>query len=172
MHLCVLYMYCVGGLLFKPGGTNMQHTASLSFLLITYARRLAHANRQVSCGGVIFTYEKLIQVARGQAEYILGKNPLNMSYMVGYGNKFPQRIHHRGSSLPSIGTHPKKIECKDGTPYYQTMRPNPNELTGAVPGGPADDDSYPDNRMNATQAEPTTYVNAPLVGIFAFFKGK
>ncbi|CAM8889343.1 unnamed protein product [Rhodiola kirilowii] len=161
--------YSKGGLLFKPGGSNMQHATSLSFLLITYARQLALANRQVNCGGVIATPEKLIQVAQGQVDYILGKNPLKLSYMVGYGgDKFPERIHHRGSSLPSIATHPEKIQCKDGTPYYQTMDPNPNQLTGAVPGGPADDDSYPDNRLNATQAEPTTYINAPLVGLLAY----
>lgn len=59
-----------------------------------------------------------------------------MSYMVGYGNKFPQRIHHRGSSLPSMDQHPQHIECKAGTPYFLSKNPNPNLLVGAVVGGP------------------------------------
>lgn len=49
-----------------------------------------------------------------QVDYILGDNPLGMSYMVGYGAKFPERIHHRGSSLRSIYNHPQKISCNDG----------------------------------------------------------
>uniref|UniRef100_A0A7N0UTG0 Endoglucanase n=1 Tax=Kalanchoe fedtschenkoi TaxID=63787 RepID=A0A7N0UTG0_KALFE len=164
--------YSKGGLIFKPGGSNMQHTTCLSFLLLTYARQLTKSKRQVECGNVVGTPEKLIEIARGQVNYILGKNPLSLSYMVGYGNKFPERIHHRGSSLPSIAAHPAKIACKDGTPFYQTSDSNQNQLTGAIPGGPADDDSFPDNRQNATQAEPTTYINAPLIGLLAYFKGK
>ncbi|KAK6145590.1 hypothetical protein DH2020_022410 [Rehmannia glutinosa] len=98
-----------------------------------------------------------------------GDNPLSMSYMVGYGKKFPQRVHHRASSLPSIDEHPQHIECKGGTPYFLSGNPNPNLLMGAVVGGPDIDDSYKDDRMDATTSEPTTYINAPLVGLLAYF---
>ncbi|KAK5846497.1 hypothetical protein PVK06_002787 [Gossypium arboreum] len=110
------------------------------------------------------------QIAKGQVDYILGKNPLGMSYMVGFSQKFPKRIHHRASSLPSIGAHPRHINCKDGSPYYETLKPNPNLLTGAIIGGPDMKDQFPDNRTNAGESEPTTYINAPLVGILAYFK--
>ncbi|XP_030933032.1 endoglucanase 4-like isoform X2 [Quercus lobata] len=166
----VSVQYSPGGLLFKPGGSNLQHPTALSFLLVVYARYLSQGNRVIHCGGVVATPARLIQVARGQVDYILGSNPLNMSYMVGYGKKFPQRIHHRGSSLPSINQQPGPIDCKGGTPYFSSNNPNPNLLIGAVVGGPDIKDSYNDSRADFVQSEPTTYINAPLVGLLAYFK--
>lgn len=104
-----------------------------------------------------------------QVNYILGENPLGMSYMVGFGKKYPGRIHHRGSSLPSIDAHSDHIECQGGNFYFETQGPNPNLLTGAIVGGPASDDSFQDSREDVTESEPMTYVNAPLVGLLAYF---
>lgn len=95
-----------------------------------------------------------------------------MSYMVGYGSKFPRRIHHRASSLPSVAQHPGHIPCKDGTPYFMSADANPNELTGAVVGGPNVDDSFADDRLDSTKSEPATYVNAPLLGLLTYFKSR
>ncbi|KAK8690548.1 hypothetical protein V6N13_074080 [Hibiscus sabdariffa] len=162
--------YSPGGLLFKPGGSNMQHATAFSFLLLVYAQYLKKHSGTISCGSFEATPSRLEQVAKGQADYILGKNPLGMSYMVGFSQKFPQRIHHRASSLPSVGGHPGHIKCKDGTPYYQSKNPNPNMLTGAIVGGPDIKDQFPDDRTNAPESEPTTYINAPFVGILAYFK--
>jgi len=106
-----------------------------------------------------------------QVDYILGSNPLGMSYMVGYGPKFPQRIHHRGSSLPSMSTFHEHIGCHDGNSYLVTKMPNRNVLVGAVVGGPDNNDQFLDSRLNVSQSEPATYFNAPLVGALAFFKG-
>jgi hypothetical protein len=103
-------------------------------------------------------------------DYILGTNPLKMSYMVGYGSKFPRKIHHRGSSLPSVDQHPASINCQGGTPYFQSNDPNPNLLIGAVVGGPDKGDSYSDSRADFVHTEPTTYINAPLVGLLAYFR--
>lgn len=96
---------------------------------------------------------------------------MNMSYMIGYGERYPQRIHHRGSSLPSKSDHPQVIGCKDGTVYFNSSSPNPNLLVGAVVGGPAEDDVYEDDRADFRKSEPTTYINAPLVGVLAYFVG-
>ena len=107
-----------------------------------------------------------------KVDYILGDNPLGMSYMVGYGPRYPQRIHHRASSLPSVGAHPARIGCKAGSRYFFSPNPNPNLLVGAVVGGPTNNtDSFPDSRPFFQQSEPTTYINAPLVGLLAFFSG-
>lgn len=95
---------------------------------------------------------------------------MNMSYMVGYGNMFPRRIHHRGSSLPSIDKQPEPIRCADGTPFFSSSDPNPNLLLGAVVGGPNMEDSYVDSRADFAHSEPTTYINSPLVGVLAYFK--
>ncbi|KAJ0099802.1 hypothetical protein Patl1_19904 [Pistacia atlantica] len=57
-------------------------------------------NRVVACGGgVMADKNRFRQLAKGQVDYILGSNPLNLSYMVGYSGYFPQRIHHRGSNF-------------------------------------------------------------------------
>ncbi|XP_010264394.1 PREDICTED: endoglucanase 8-like [Nelumbo nucifera] len=161
--------YSPGGLLFKPGGSNMQHVTALSFLILVYAQKLSANKRVVRCQDKVTDPNRLIELAKSQVDYILGHNPLNMSYMVGYGNKFPQRIHHRGSSLPSVDAHPGHIGCKDGTPYFASKDSNPNVLIGAVVGGPQPDDSYPDDRAQFQGSEPTTYINAPLVGLLAYF---
>ena len=159
-----------GGLLFKVGGSNMQHVTSLSFLLLAYSNYLSHAGAHVSCGGRTAPPAKLRQVAKRQVDYILGDNPLRMSYMVGYGPRFPRRIHHRGSSLPSVAAHPARIGCKAGSAYYGSAAPNPNLLVGAVVGGPSDaTDAFPDARNVFQQSEPTTYINAPLMGLLAYF---
>lgn len=73
--------------------------------------------------------------------------------------------------MPSIKVHKDQIKCKDGTTYYASKGYNPNLLTGAVVGGPGTDDYFADDRNNPSQSEPATYVNAPLVGLLAYFSG-
>jgi len=102
-------------------------------------------------------------------DYLLGDNPLRMSYMVGYGPKFPRRIHHRGSSLPCVASHPAKIQCHQGFAIMNSQSPNPNFLVGAVVGGPDQHDRFPDERSDYEQSEPATYINSPLVGALAYF---
>ncbi|KAG6425719.1 hypothetical protein SASPL_116165 [Salvia splendens] len=92
------------------------------------------------------------------ADYILGSNPLNMSYMVGYGAKFPRRMHHRGSSILSLDQRSDHIGCQEWFPNFNNTSPNPNELTGAVSRGPEIDDSFADARANSSKSEPTTYI--------------
>ncbi len=103
-----------------------------------------------------------------QVDYILGQNPAGMSYMVGFGLRYPLHVHHRGSSLPSVRTHRAHIACSDGFPYLYSRLPNPNILVGAVLGGPDENDVFSDDRNSYRQSEPTTYINAPMVGALAF----
>ncbi|CAA6654335.1 unnamed protein product [Spirodela intermedia] len=140
--------YTPGGLLFKMSDSNMQYVTSTSFLLLTYAKYLTYSGKVVSCGGAT-------------VDYILGDNPLKMSYMVGYGSRYPERIHHRGSSLPSVAAHPAKIPCSAGFSLMNSGTPNPNVLVGAVVGGPDAKDRFPDQRSDYEQSEPATYINAP-----------
>lgn len=56
----------LGGLLFKPGGSNMQHATSLSFLLIVYARYMRDAKKEVHCDNIVANPDMLIKVAKGQ----------------------------------------------------------------------------------------------------------
>ncbi|KAK1366667.1 Endoglucanase [Heracleum sosnowskyi] len=162
-------IYTPGGLIQKPQMNSLQITSSLSFLLVVYAKNLKKANRVVQCEHGAVTPSTLVKLAKSQVDYILGKNPMKTSYMVGYGRRFPRRVHHRGSSSPSIKVHKNFIKCKDGTPYYIRKGYNPNLLTGAVVGGPDEHDWFDDDRNNPGQSEPTTYTNAPLVGLLAYF---
>ncbi|OEL19870.1 Endoglucanase 15 [Dichanthelium oligosanthes] len=57
-------------------------------------------------------------------DYILGANPGRMSYMVGYGTRFPEQVHHRGAPVPSIKSSPGKITCKGGFDYFSRSAPN------------------------------------------------
>ena len=157
-----------GGLLFKMSDSNMQYVTSTSFLLLTYAKYLRRSRTAVSCGGITITPKTLHTIARRQVNYLLGSNPLNMSYMVGYGARYPQRIYHRGSSLPSIASHPQRIQCTAGFDIMHSPTPNPNLLVGAVVGGPDINDMFPDQRSDYEQSEPATYINAPLVGALAY----
>jgi len=106
-------------------------------------------------------------------DYILGDNPMGMSYMVGFSSKFPQRIHHRGSSIPSINALPRKVTCNEGfSSWFPTSNPNPNVHVGAIVGGPDGNDQFPDNRGDSTHSEPATYINAAFVGACAAALGQ
>lgn len=161
--------YTPGGLIYRPGGSNLQHATSISFILLVYANYLDRSSQNVNCGEIIVSPSKLRRIAQRQVNYILGENPMGMSYMVGYSSVHPQRIHHRGSSLPSVKDHPTPIACKDGTVYFNSSGPNPNVLVGAIVGGPGEDDTYGDDRADYQKSEPTTYINAPFVGAVAYF---
>ncbi|MCO5564930.1 hypothetical protein L7F22_018600 [Adiantum nelumboides] len=162
-----------GGLVFVRDDENLQYATSTAFLLFTYGKHLSKASSTVSCHSHASSFHPhlLWQFAKHQVDYILGDNPMGMSYMVGYGAKYPRRIHHRGSSLPCMSSHPEHISCKDGFEYLSSGQANPNLLIGAVSGGPDNFDKYADDRSNYEQSEPALYINAPLVGALAYLTG-
>ncbi|XP_022141806.1 endoglucanase 9-like [Momordica charantia] len=165
--------YTQGGLMFKLPESNLQYVTSITFLLATYSKYMSAAKHSFNCGSLLVTPASLKNLAKKQVDYILGENPLKMSYMVGYGPHFPRRIHHRGSSLPSKASHPQTIGCDGGfQPFFYSYNPNPNLLIGAVVGGPNQSDGFSDDRSDYSHSEPATYINAALVGPLAFFSGK
>ncbi|CAK8566939.1 unnamed protein product [Lathyrus sativus] len=164
--------YTPGGVLYKDSSSDLQYVTSTSFLLLTYAKYLNSNGGAVSCGTSKIKGQNLINLAKKQVDYILGNNPKEMSYMVGFGERYPNHIHHRGSSLPSIEQQPQKISCNNGFQYLNSGSPNPNVLVGAVVGGPDSSDNFCDDRNNYQQSEPATYINAPFVGALAFFSAQ
>lgn len=88
---------------------------------------------------------------------------MKMSYLVGYGDKYPQYVHHRGASIPANA----KTSCSDGFKWLNSSKPNPNVATGALVGGPFLNESYIDSRNNSMQGEPSTYNSAVLVGLLS-----
>lgn len=161
--------YTPGGLLYKDSSSNLQYVTSSSLLLLTYAKYLKSHGGVTSCGTSKVTADQIIAHAKTQVDYILGNNPAKKSYMVGFGGRYPEHVHHRGSSLPSVHSSPGHIGCNDGFQYFRSSSPNPNVLTGAILGGPDNRDSFADDRNNYQQSEPATYINAAVVGVLAFF---
>ncbi|XP_028801741.1 endoglucanase 9-like [Neltuma alba] len=162
--------YTQGGLMFKLPESNLQYVTSITFLVTTYSKYMSFTKHTFNCGNLFVTPSTLRSLAKRQVDYILGDNPLRMSYMIGYGPYFPKRIHHRGSSLPSLTTHPQSIGCDGGfQPFFHSMSPNPNILVGAVVGGPNQSDGFPDERDDYSHSEPATYINGAIVGPLAYF---
>jgi endoglucanase len=83
-----------------------------------------------------------------------------MSYVVGYGKKYPKHVHHRGASTPNNGV---KYSCTGGYKWRDTKNANPNVISGAMVGGPDRNDNFQDSRKNHAQSEPTMVGNAGLV---------
>jgi len=93
--------------------------------------------------------EEYSRFAQSQLDYILGNNPRNFSYVVGFGDTYPIRSHHRGSA--------GSVSMED------TSSPNDNLLVGALVGGPMHDDySHNDRRDDWVSNEVGTSYNAPL----------
>ncbi|KAL6210163.1 hypothetical protein ACLB2K_021100 [Fragaria x ananassa] len=163
--------YTQGGLIYKLPGSNLQYVTSITFLLTTYSKLMSSTKHTFNCGNLVVTPSALSSLAKRQVDYILGENPKRMSYIVGYGANYPKRIHHRGSSLPSLATHPQRIGCDAGFQFFYSSNPNPNILVGAVVGGPDQNDGFPDDRNDYSHSEPATYINGALVGPLAYFAG-
>uniref|UniRef100_A0A0D9UYD2 Endoglucanase n=1 Tax=Leersia perrieri TaxID=77586 RepID=A0A0D9UYD2_9ORYZ len=159
-----------GGLLYHMNWNNLQFVTGASFLLMVYADQLSGAG--VQCPAGASPPSELVGLAKSQVDYILGNNPKGMSYIVGYGAKFPQHVHHRGASIVSIKSNPSFVSCKDGFANW-FVRPgnNPNLLDGAMVGGPDEHDEFADERNNYQQTEVATYNNAPLMGVLARLAG-
>ncbi|KAK6137387.1 hypothetical protein DH2020_028859 [Rehmannia glutinosa] len=139
-----------GGLLYTRDSSNLQYVTSASMILLVYSKILTEARADgVQCGSVKFSASKIKSFAKSQVDYILGSNPLKMSYMVGFGSKYPTQLHHRGASIPSIQAHPAKVGCSDGlSTYYSSSKPNPNIHVGAIVGGPDSNDHFTDSRSD------------------------
>ncbi|CAN6447095.1 unnamed protein product [Victoria cruziana] len=157
-----------GGLLFIRPWNNMQYVSSAAFLLTIYSDYLKQFNGTLHCGNQAVDAAELLNFAKGQVEYILGSNPMRMSYFVGFGSKFPRYVHHRGASVVSYRESPGFIGCTQGYDnWYSRREPNPNIIVGALVGGPDSTDAFNDDRGNYMQTEACTYNTAPLVGVFA-----
>ncbi|ERN05291.1 hypothetical protein AMTR_s00007p00145260 [Amborella trichopoda] len=91
-----------------------------------------------------------------------------MSYMVGYGDKYPTQVHHRGASIVSIKKDPTPVTCQGGfDQWFNSNVSNPNILEGAVVGGPDKNDPYSNSRSDYQHGEPASVTTAPLVGVLA-----
>ncbi|EFJ38621.1 hypothetical protein SELMODRAFT_75214 [Selaginella moellendorffii] len=168
-----------GGLvLFNRGGpAPLQYSVNAAFLATLYSDYLLAADIPGwSCGPQLYKADKLREFAKSQAsidsfpmDYILGKNPRHMSYVVGFGNKYPKYVHHRAASVPKN----RKTACDvSGFKWRDSKQPNPNVIEGALVGGPDPKDRFQDKRGNYNFTEPTIAGNAGLVAALIALSGK
>ncbi|KAL5794156.1 hypothetical protein ACOSP7_002750 [Xanthoceras sorbifolium] len=156
------------GLLYVRQWNNMQYVSTAAFLLTVYSDFLRRSDQSLHCHGGAVDHREILNFARSQVEYILGSNPMNTSYLVGYGSRYPTRVHHRGASIVSYRENKGFIGCTQGYDnWFSREDPNPNVIVGALVGGPDCRDNFMDQRDNYMQTEACTYNTAPLVGVFA-----
>ena len=98
-----------------------------------------------------------LDFAKSQIDYILGDNPNNMSYVVGFGDKYPQEPHHRAASGKLEG--PPADESKN-SPFRHI-------LYGALVGGADINDEYHDVVDEYVYSETGLDYNAGIVGALA-----
>lgn len=152
------------GLVYISEWNSLQHPMASAFLAVIYSDyMLTSRTAKLSCNGQNFRPSDLRRFATSQVDYVLGDNPMKMSYLVGYGDKYPQFVHHRGASIPTDAT----TGCKDGFKWLKSDKPNPNIATGALVGGPFLNESFIDSRNNSMQTEPSTYNSALIVGLLS-----
>ncbi|KAA3468249.1 endoglucanase 16-like [Gossypium australe] len=156
-----------GGLIHLRDGANLQYVTGVSFLFSIYGDLLQRHNLKVKCDHHEFDASSVLNFAKQQMDYILGANPLGRSYMVGFGKNPPTQAHHRGASIP-LSEANEDINCgMSFARWFNKDSPNPNELTGAILGGPDKQDKFSDLRWTSIYTEPCTYVNSLAVAALA-----
>ncbi|KAH8496760.1 hypothetical protein H0E87_019491 [Populus deltoides] len=158
-----VFNWTKGGMIQLSSGRPqpLQYVANTAFLASLFVDYL-NATRVpgFQCGSKFIPLDVLRSFATSQINYILGDNPMKMSYVVGYGTKFPRHIHHRGASIPN---DKRRYSCTGGWKWRDSPKPNPNNITGAMVGGPDRFDRFRDVRKNYNFTEPTLAGNAGLV---------
>ncbi|KAB8085880.1 hypothetical protein EE612_008893 [Oryza sativa] len=166
------------GLLFIRPWNNLQYVSNAAFLLTVYSDVLSSLSLPLLCPDPDAAADEaapaaadageVLEFARSQADYILGTNPMATSYLVGYGEAYPRRVHHRAASSASYARDRDFIGCLQGfDSWYSAAAENPHDLVGAVVGGPNGNDVFTDHRGAYMQTEACTYNTAPMVGVFS-----
>ncbi|HKB40986.1 MAG TPA: glycoside hydrolase family 9 protein, partial [Gemmataceae bacterium] len=75
-----------GGLMFMHNFGSLRYATNTAFIALLYADFLG-------TGSPLFA--RYHDFAKHQVDYVLGANPRNSSYMVGFGNNPPRNPHHR-----------------------------------------------------------------------------
>lgn len=140
--------YTPGGLAWSQQWGSLRYAATTSFLAGIYSDRVTDTSDK-----------RYARLAEDQIDYILGDNPRNSSYLVGFGSNFPKNPHHRAAS---------------GTRNVADPLPNKYTLYGALVGGPvrADDFAYQDVRTDYVANEVALDYNAGLTGALARLQGQ
>ena len=132
-----------GGLTYLNSWGALRYTAAECMLALVYYETTGES--------------KYLDFAKSQIDYILGDNPMGISYEVGFGDNYPMFPHHRAASgrLES----PPANESKND--------PQKHLLYGALVGGPDFNDNYEDDVDAYDHSEVAIDYNAGFVGALA-----
>ena len=138
-----------GGVKYTPGG-------------FAWIAKWGSARKAATAAFVSGVYSDTIEDPKGkysrfaetQVDYLLGENPNDFSYMVGFGDRYPQQPHHRNAT---------------GTKDFSTTADNKHILFGALVGGPRkpNDNAYKDKRSDYVTNEVALDYNAGFTGALA-----
>ncbi|XP_073273621.1 endoglucanase 25-like [Primulina huaijiensis] len=147
----------------------LQYVVNAAFLATLFSDYMKSADSPGwYCGPRFYSTDSLREFAQTQIDYVLGKNPRQMSYVVGFGNHYPKHVHHRGASIPK---NQAKYSCTGGWKWRDSSKANPNILVGAMVAGPDRQDGFHDVRTNYNYTEPTLAGNAGLVAALVALSG-
>ncbi len=123
--------YTPGGLAYLSSWGSLRYPHAIGFIGLTYVKNNLTADSNKIARWTTF--------AKSQMDYTLGANPLNLSYVVGYGTNWPQAVHNRRSH---------------GSVNNSMFDPAINRHLGyTIVGGPDQNDGYSDVRTNYVQGE-------------------
>ncbi len=136
---------------YSPGGQahliqwgSLRYAANTSFLAFIYSDKVPTSTANKT---------KYHDFAVDQVNYALGDNPLNRSFMIGFGNDPANNSHHRSAH----GTWGNSVPGKPALPSHT--------LYGALVGGPAEaNDQFEDNREDFIANEVACDYNACFTG--------
>ncbi|KDQ06638.1 glycoside hydrolase family 9 protein [Botryobasidium botryosum FD-172 SS1] len=140
-----------GGLIWYPGPlesppASVNPAVNLAMLLYRYAPMATSQEK----GDAYIAY------AKKQLDYVLGKNPMHVPYIVGSNPNSPSNPH---SAQASGGTDVNDI---DNNPPVEL-----HILYGGVVGGPDEHDNFYDLRSDWAQSEVALDYNAPVLTLAA-----
>ncbi len=140
--------YTPGGLAWLDTWGANRYAANTAFIAKAYADYLSVAGLKPEKAKVYSDF------AKAQIDYILGDNPLGISYEIGYGAKYPRNPHHRTAH----GTWTNNLVSPAESRHI---------LIGALVGGPDKADAYTDDRGNYVTNEVATDYNAGFTSALA-----
>lgn len=129
-----------GGLKYLDNWGVLRYAMGESMLALVYYRETGN--------------ESLREFAKSQLDYVLGDNPANMSYVIGFGNRWSLHPHHRAANGYTYANGDNQKEAK-------------HLLLGALVGGPDRNDNFIDDVNQYQYTEVAIDYNAGLVGVLA-----
>src|SRR5579862_3201849 len=136
--------YTPGGLAWLDQWGSLRYAANTAFLAFLYGDFTTDPMHKA----------RYHDFAVRQIDYMLGQNPAQRSFLIGFGNNPPRNPHHRTAHGSWLDNLQEPVESR-------------HVLYGALVGGPDSNDAYADNRGDFTKNEVATDYNAGFTGALA-----